>query len=110
MSGIDILIVTETKLGDSIPEAQFFIVGFAKPYRLDRTENGGVIMIYVREDIPSRSLEIPSISLGIENIFIEMNLRKIKWLIGSAYIPQKHFAPTLRKNWFYYRFIFGEIR
>ena len=86
MSGIDILIINETKLGDSFPEAQFFIEGFSKPYRLDRTENGGGIMIYVREDIPSRSLEISSISLGIENIFIEINLRKIKWLIGGAYI------------------------
>ena len=51
-------------------------------------------MIYVREDIPSRSLEIPYISLGIENIFIEINLRKIKWLIGGTYIPHKHLAPS----------------
>ena len=51
-------------------------------------------MIYVREDISSRSLGIPSISLGIENIFIGINLRKIKWLIGGAYIPQKHLAPS----------------
>ena len=69
MSAIDIPIITETKLGDSFPEAQFFIEGFSKPYRLDHTENGGGIMIYVREDIPSRSLEIPSIFLGIEKYF-----------------------------------------
>ena len=37
MSVIDILIITETKLDDSFPEAQFFIEGFLKPYRLDRT-------------------------------------------------------------------------
>ena len=101
MSAIDILIMTETKLGNSFPEAQFFTEGFSKPYRLDRTENGGGIMIYVREDIPSRSLEIPSISLDIENIFIEINLRKIKWPIGGAYIAQKHLAPShLEKNGF----------
>ena len=38
---IDILLITETKLDNSFPEAQFHIEGFASPYRLDRNANGG---------------------------------------------------------------------
>ena len=38
---IDILVITETKLNETFPQAQFFINGFTKPYRLDRSENGG---------------------------------------------------------------------
>ena len=73
-SVMDILVITETKLGESFTEAQFLINGFSKPYRLDRDENGGGIIIYVRENIPSRSLDISSTSVGIECIFIEINL------------------------------------
>ena len=49
---IDILVITEAKLNDSFPEAQFFLEGYTMPYRLDRSEHGGGIMIFVREDIP----------------------------------------------------------
>ena len=79
-SVMDIVVITETKLGESFIEARFLINGFSKPYRLDRDENGGGIIIYARENIPSRSLDIPSTSVGIECIFIEINLRKTKWL------------------------------
>ena len=38
---VDIRIITETKLDDTFPHAQFFIRGFSRPYRLDRSGNGG---------------------------------------------------------------------
>ena len=44
---IDILLITETKLDNSFPEAQFHTEGFASPYRLDRNANGGGILLYV---------------------------------------------------------------
>ena len=43
---IDILIITETKLNDSFPEAQCFLDGYSKSYRLDRSEHGGGLMIF----------------------------------------------------------------
>ena len=39
----DVVIVTETKLDDSFPKAQFCIDGFYIPYRLDRNRNGEVL-------------------------------------------------------------------
>ena len=51
---LDLLLVSETKLDDSFPTAQFLMSGFCKPYRLDRCSNGGGLLLYIREDIPSR--------------------------------------------------------
>ena len=39
---LDILMISETKLDDSFPEAQFYIEGFRAPFRLDRNKHGGV--------------------------------------------------------------------
>ena len=50
------LMVPETKIDDSFPVDNFVIDGFSTPYRLYRDSNGGGIMVYVREDIPSNLL------------------------------------------------------
>ena len=84
---IDILILTETKLDESFSESQFLIQGYSKPFRLDRNANGGGVMVYVREDIPSKLLNKHKFNPDIEGMFIEINLRKAKWLLFSAYHP-----------------------
>ena len=53
---VDILLLSETKLDDSFPTAQFSLNGYCKPYRLDSSSNGGSILLYVRDDIPSQLL------------------------------------------------------
>ena len=55
---IDILMISETKLDESFPASQFFMKGFGSPHRLDRNCNGGGILLYIREDIPSKLLSI----------------------------------------------------
>ena len=86
---IDILMVSETKLDDSFPEAQVLIEGFHSPFRFrfDCNINGGGIMLYVREDIPTKLLshDFP----GVESFFVEINLHKKKWLINCSYNPHK---------------------
>ena len=74
MSNIDILVLTETKLDDTFSTANFIIPGFTNPYRRDRTANGGGILIYVREDIPSKELLNHNFPNDIEGIFIELTL------------------------------------
>ena len=86
-SNIDVLVIAETKLDDCFPTAQFLIKGYSKPYRLDRTCHGGGILIYVREDIPSKELNKHKFPNDIEGIFIELNLRKTKWLLCGSYHP-----------------------
>ena len=48
--------VSETKLDESFPRGQFIIEGFGARYRVDRNGIGGGLMLFVREDIPSKLL------------------------------------------------------
>ena len=56
-SNIDTFIISETKLDETFPTAQFYLQGFCDPYRFDRNRNGGGIMLYIKEDISSRLVE-----------------------------------------------------
>ena len=82
---LDILTIQETKLDSSFPPGQFVIDGYSEPYRLDRDRNGGGVMIYVREDIPSKLLNKHNFTKPIEGLFIEINLRKTKLLFFGSY-------------------------
>ena len=88
-NNIDILLISETKLDDSYPSAQFSLNGFKEPYRYDRNSRGGGLLLYVRDDIPSKNLRIKSI-FNIELILIEINLRKRKWLLCGSYNPHRN--------------------
>ena len=90
LGNIDILMVSETKIDMSFPTSQFVIQGFAAPFRLDRTNTGGGILVYVRDDIPSKLLNISYVSSDTECLAIETNLRKTKWLLICSYSPRKY--------------------
>ena len=70
-NNVDILMISETKLDDSFPTAQFLLHGFNIPYRLQRNSKGGGILLYIKEDIPSRFLNIKS-KTGIETILLKL--------------------------------------
>ena len=82
---LDILTIQETKLDSSFPTGQFLINGYSEPYRLDRNRNGGGVMIYVREDMPSKLLNRHTFTETIEGLFIEVNLRKTRLLFFGSY-------------------------
>ena len=50
--------ILQTKLDNNFPQGQFLIPGYSSPYSFDRNCRGGVIVLYVREDIPSKLLSI----------------------------------------------------
>ena len=81
--------ISETKLDDSFPAAQFLLHGFSAPYRLDRNSKGCGILLYIRENIPSRLLN-SKFKAGIETISVEINLRKRKWFLNCSYNPNKN--------------------
>ena len=87
---IDILIITESKLDESFTKSQFNIDGYAPPFRIDRTKNGGGVIIYVREDIPSKELKDHTSPNNFEGIFFDINLKKSKWLVFGGYNPNKN--------------------
>ena len=51
---LDIMLISETKLNNTFPEGQFFIKGYSRPYRPDRTANGGGLILYIMEHISSK--------------------------------------------------------
>ena len=85
---IDILMISETKLDDTYPVGQFLIEGYSEPIRLDRNCHGGGLIFYVRSDLPCKEIkcQLPS---GVEAIFLELTIRKSKWLIVGTYNPHK---------------------
>ena len=52
---LDIILLSETKLDDSFPSAQFMLKNFAIPYKLDRNSNGGGLLLYLWRIYPPSS-------------------------------------------------------
>ena len=84
---VDILLISETKLDDTFPKSQFLLQGYSEPSRLDRTANGGGLLLYLRNDIPTKPL--PLISGNIECIILEVTISQKKWLLIGTYNPSK---------------------
>ena len=74
--------ISETKIHENFPLDQFKINRFNTPFMLDQNSNGGGIMLFVREDIPAKliTFETPL----VEGLYVEVNLRKQKWLISCS--------------------------
>ena len=82
--------VSETRIDDTFPLAQFCVEGYSIPYRLDRTCKGGGLLLYVRDDIPSKQIKLKFIeNEAFEGFFVEINLRKKRWLLCSLIIQVK---------------------
>ena len=64
------------------------IKGYSTPFRVDEDSQGVEIMLFVREDIPSKLLTIePS---PAERFYAEINVRKRKWLLCCSCKPNKN--------------------
>ena len=58
---------------DFLQPSQFLINSYAPPFRLDRDNIGGGIMLFVREDIPCKLLSVENHPK--EGFYIGINLR-----------------------------------
>ena len=86
---VDILLVSETKLDETFPINLFVIEGYSQPFRLDKNCQSGGIIIYIRNDIPCKLLKRHNLPNDIEGLFIEIKLRKSKWILFGGYNPMK---------------------
>ncbi|KAK6176060.1 hypothetical protein SNE40_014416 [Patella caerulea] len=80
---VDVLILVETKLDNTFPDAQ---VGGYRLFRQDRDAYGGGVMVYIRSDLPSRKRTDLKMN-KVEAINIEITLDTTKWLLIAAYRP-----------------------
>ena len=71
---VDIMLISETKLDNTFPKPQFFLQCYSEPIRLDRTANGGGLLLYLRDDIPVKPL--PVIAGNIECVISEITISK----------------------------------
>ena len=81
------MLVSETKIDISFSSGQFIIPGFAPPYWFDRNSKGVGLLLYLREDIPSKIIFI--FKFPVEGFVIEVNLCRKKLLLGCFYNPHK---------------------
>ena len=84
---LDIFLISKTKVDSSFHSSQFTIEGFSSSLRLHRNSSGGGIMLFVREEIPLKSLSEYKPNSSVENRFIEINLRSKKSLLSCSYNP-----------------------
>ena len=91
MYNADNLLIGETKLDSSFPDAQFFIEVYNKPLRLDVSGRSGGLLAFTKPHLPIRQLTKLKIPMHIQIIIFELNLRKEIWLVISVYKPSVTF-------------------
>ena len=79
------LISSEKKIDNTFPVSQFCVLEYSVPFSLDRTGNGGGIMLHVKEHITSRMLS--KFKKEVEAFALEINRCKVKWLLVCFYNP-----------------------
>ena len=89
---VDIIMISETKINEPFPLSQFQIEGYCSPFRLDRNSHGGGIMIFSPDYLPCKKVDSYSLPADVEGMFIEMTVRKTKWLVMSGYNPRKEYT------------------
>ena len=72
----DLLMISETKLDSSFPNAQFYMKYYSKPYKLDTNSKGRGIILYVTEDIPPKLINSLCTDQDKEHFLVELNLTK----------------------------------
>ena len=69
--------VSETKQDPSFPQVQFRIEGWAPSFRYDRNSHGGGILLFIRENIPTKIISIVPLK-DFEGIFAEISVVRKK--------------------------------
>ena len=85
---VDILLISESKIDNTFPTTQFVISGFSTPYRLDWSVQGGGLLLYIKDKIPSKLLKCIYCE-EIECLTIEFTIGKSNWLLFGTYNPCK---------------------
>ena len=79
-----LLMIYKIKLDSSFPKGHFHLNGLSETYRLDRNGYSGGILVFIREDLPSKHIES---KMRIEGFFVEQKLKRKKWLLCCSYNP-----------------------
>ena len=86
---LDYFVISETKLHDSFPSAQFNIGNYEIINRRDRDKNGGGLIEFVRKGFTTKRLKDYETQI-CETICSEFTISKIKWTCFSVYRPPSY--------------------
>ena len=83
---LDFFVLSEAKLDDSFPSAQFYIENFEIRNRRDRDKNGGELIEFVRNGFITKKIKEYETKVR-ETIASEFTISKKKWFCLSVYRP-----------------------
>ena len=72
---------SEIKLDSSFSEEQSYKESYSKPYPIDSSNKGRLIMLYAREEIPSKLVQIVYRKLDKKYFLEKIDLRREKWFL-----------------------------
>ncbi|MCG8112559.1 MAG: endonuclease/exonuclease/phosphatase family protein, partial [Candidatus Thiodiazotropha taylori] len=87
LSNFDVISLTETWLNDTITNQDIAFNNFQLPFRRDRIgDSHGGIAVYVKTGIPCKRRDDLEL-INIECMWLEVNIRNRKILVGTFYRP-----------------------
>ncbi len=85
----DILLLTETKIDNTISTSEFLPDGYTGEFRKDRTMGGGGVLIAIKSIYNAESIDL--IDINAETVWAEISLKDHKKLVvGSFYRQPDH--------------------
>ena len=81
---VDILIITESKLDDSIPNSMIELLNFHEPLRRDRNRHGGGCLVYISENLTFKQMSDLQ-SDKYEHIWADVKVNDKVYSINALY-------------------------
>ena len=82
------LVISETKLNEAFPNAQFLVSDYDIKSRRDRNKHGGGLLEFVRKGLICKTITLTS-NITSEIISSELTIENKKWIVFSVYRPPK---------------------
>ena len=70
-------------------EYKYQLQGYAEPFRNDRNQDGGGVMLLVKKELEYITVEVKKTSEHLESLWVLINNNKVKLKIGVVYFPQE---------------------
>ena len=80
--------ISETKLNEEFPNAQFSIFDYEIKSRRDRNKHRGWLLEFIRKTLICKTVAIPS-NITSEIISSELTIKNEKWIVLRVYKPPK---------------------
>ena len=88
-----VLVITESKLDETIPTNLITLPGYHEPVRRDRNRNGGGVLIYIAEYLVFQQISNLQSAL-YEHIWVDVKYKNVTFSINALYRPPNETAES----------------